>query len=121
MPILEPAVPAFFIGSGALFIAQVPAGDGWIGGVLQGGALVLLAGVLWVIFKELAPRLLNELKEQQDLRHREHVDFVAALSSMREAHLTEMARARQSHEEVIKRLTVAARCDWKSHNEKPKD
>ena len=102
-----------FIGSGTLFAASASMPDGVLGGLLQGGALVLLAGVLWVIFKELAPRLLNELKVQQELRHLEHVDFVSALSAMREAHLAEMDRARKSHEEIIKQMAETMRCDYK--------
>lgn len=111
-----------FLGSGLLMLAQAGGGDGWMGAVLQGGALLLLAGVLWVIFKEVAPRLLEEMRSQQDARHKEHLDFVNALSALRESHLVEMDRARKSHEAIIKNLgEQVMRCEYRQPHDKKHD
>lgn len=103
-----------FVGAGALMLADAGGvHEGWFGAVLQGGALLLLAGVLWVIFKEGLPRLLEDMRNQQDARHREHVDFINALNALRESHVIEMDRARTSHENIIKNLTESVRgCEY---------
>ncbi len=116
---LEHAGPSMFLGSGILTVAQAGSPDGWTGAVLQGGALLLLAGVLWVLFKEVAPRLMDEQKELQAQRHREHIDFINSLSAMREAHLTEMGRCRESHEQVIKSIAERVKCEYNNHKPKP--
>ncbi len=94
---LETNVPHLFLGSSVLMFAQAAFGETWIGAILQGGALILLAGILWVIFKELAPALLRQVRDVQEQRHREHIDYIAALSSLRSDHVEHVKTIEANH------------------------
>lgn len=100
--------------SGSQMLAQAVPNE-WVNLLVQGGAVALLAIVLYHIFAKIIPALMAQ-------RQKETQEFVEALKRITELHAASMDRARLEHRAEVAEIHKEAKAEriasdnnWRTH------